>query len=70
MNEVNEIDIIRGPKALIYGPNAIGGVVNATSFGNPKAKFEKFYTKFILGSESFNISKYRNLIFYIPFKNN
>jgi len=35
---VNSIEIIKGPMATVYGPNAVGGVVNMTSY----ATTEKF----------------------------
>ena len=70
MSEVNEIEIIRGPKSLIYGSNAIGGVINTTIRGNPKNKVDKFYKNFMLGGASYNKGIYSNLLFYIPYKNN
>ena len=70
MSEVNEIEIIRGPKSLIYGSNAIGGVINTTIRGNPKNKVDKFYKNFMFGGASYNKGIYNNLIFYIPYKNN
>jgi len=70
MNEVNEIEIIRGPKALIFGSNAIGGVVNTSLSGNPKMRVHKIYKKLIIGGESFNKSLYGNFMIHIPIKNN
>ena len=70
MNEVNDIEIIRGPRTLLYGSNAIGGVLSTTANGNPKVRVNKLRAKFIFGGETFNDGIYGNMIFYVPFKNN
>ena len=70
MNDVNEIEILRGPRTLLYGSNAIGGVLKTTANGNPKVRVSKFRTKLTFGVESFNDALYGNMILYIPFKDN
>ena len=69
MSEISKIEIIRGPKALIYGSNAIGGVINTEIKGNAKLKVDEFYKNLTLGGESFNKGMYGNLILYIPWQN-
>jgi len=70
ISEVSKIDIIRGPKALLYGPNAIGGVINTTLLGDPSIRADRVYQRYIVGTESFNKSQYNNLMYYLPFKKN
>ena len=70
MYEVNQIEVIRGPKALTFGQNAIGGVVNTSLYGNPKFRVKKIHQKYILGNESFNGSLYGNIILYAPLGSN
>ena len=70
MMEVNKVEVVRGPKSLIYGPNPIGGVINTSIIGNPKVKVNKLYRNIMLGWESFNQGVYGNVSLYIPIKNN
>ncbi|MAX10447.1 MAG: hypothetical protein CMG13_06335 [Candidatus Marinimicrobia bacterium] len=70
MSEVSEIEIIRGPKSLVFGPNAIGGVVNTSLYGSPKFRAKKFHQKYFLGKESFNNSLYGNIMIYAPIGEN
>ncbi|MAV64898.1 MAG: TonB-dependent receptor, partial [Pelagibacteraceae bacterium TMED124] len=70
MSEVNSIEVIRGPKALVFGPNTIGGVVNTGLIGDPKVRVDKIYQRYFFGGESYNNGVYGNLGFYIPFYNN
>ena len=69
MTEVSGIEIVRGPKTLVYGSNAIGGVINTSISGNPKVRVNKFFKKFLFRGESFNKGIYGNMMLYIPIKN-
>ena len=70
MTEISKIEVVRGPKSLLYGPNTIGGVLNASIIGNPRVRVNKFFKTFLMGGESFNDGLYGKVMFYIPIKNN
>ena len=66
MSEVISIEVIRGPRSLVFGANAIGGVVNTGLIGSPNFRVDKFYHRYMIGSESFNSGVYGNMILCIP----
>tara|TARA_B100000686_G_scaffold264770_1_gene278894 strand:- start:1224 stop:3515 length:2292 start_codon:yes stop_codon:yes gene_type:complete len=70
MTQVENIEIIRGPKSLLFGGNAIGGVVNTNLIGHPKIRVNKIYQKYFIGTESYNSGIYGNMMLYIPLLNN
>ena len=70
MTQVENIEIIRGPKSLIFGANAIGGVVNTKLIGHPKIRVNKIHQKYFIGTESYNSGIYGNMMLYIPVLNN
>ena len=70
ISEVSQIEIIRGPRSLVYGLNAIGGIVNTSLIGGPDVRVDRFYQKILLGGESYNNGIYGNIMFYVPFNNN
>ena len=70
LNNINKIEIIRGPKVLIFGSNSIGGVINTVQNGNPSIRVDKFLTNLTIGGESYNQSIFGNVFLYIPIKQN
>ena len=40
---IEQIDVVRGPAALLYGGSAVGGVVNAIDHRIPKEKIRRHY---------------------------
>ena len=70
MAEVESIDVIRGPKSLLFGANAIGGVVNTKLISHPSIRVKKIFQKYFIGNESYNNGIYGNMMLYIPLWNN
>ena len=68
MASYNKVEIIRGPEALLYGSNTIGGVINVSRQSNPDTRFNKTSLLGLIGSESSNSSLFGNFIAYIPLK--
>ena len=70
ISEVNKVELIRGPKSLVYGLNAIGGVVNTSLVGSPNIRVDKFQRKFSIGLDRFNRGIHGDMMFYVPIANN
>ena len=67
--QIDAIELIRGPKTLIYGPNTVGGVINTTVDYIPNPQ-EKPAIRLYSGSESYNNSYFGMIKIDLPYKNN
>lgn len=70
MASFNKVRIIRGPEALLYGSNTIGGVINVSRQVSLDSRFQKPSYWTVFGLETSNKSYFGNLIAYFPFKQN
>ena len=69
MASFNNVKIIRGPEALLFGSNTIGGVINVSRHANTEARFSKTHVMALTGIESSNKSVFGNITAYIPINN-
>jgi hypothetical protein len=69
MAAYTKVRIIRGPEALLFGSNTIGGVINVSRQSNSEARFNKTSLWTLLGAESSNKSLFGNFVCYLPIKN-
>ena len=66
MASYNKVRVIRGPEALFYGSNTIGGVINVSRQIDSETRFKKTSLRGILGTESSNSSLFGNVVCYLP----
>ena len=67
---VEEIEIIRGPRALLFGSNTISGVVNVDKNSMPEVKFDHFHSYFTSAYNSGNKGLFNNISFIAPMNKN
>ncbi|UCE04537.1 MAG: TonB-dependent receptor [bacterium] len=56
LDNVDHIEVLRGPASAVYGTNALGGVVNIITRELPTSRFD---TQFNIGYGSYNTQRYR-----------
>ena len=69
MGAYSGVEIIRGPEALLYGSNTIGGVIDLSRDINNNNRFKKLMVQTLLGTESANKGHFQNVTIKAPFKN-
>lgn len=69
MASFNKVRIIRGPEALLYGSNTIGGVIDVSRQFDAESRFKKPSLQTLIGSESVNTSLFGNVVYYLPLTN-
>lgn len=70
MGSYSGIRIIRGPEALLYGSNTIGGVIDLSRNIDQSSRFDKLSIKTLFGTESSNKGRFGNIITNFPIKSN
>tara|TARA_B100001250_G_scaffold52140_1_gene40700 strand:- start:193 stop:2463 length:2271 start_codon:yes stop_codon:yes gene_type:complete len=70
MASFKKVRIIRGPETLLYGSNAIGGVIDVSRQIDSEARFKKPSMQAVFGSESTNKSIFGNVVYYQPINDN
>jgi len=67
---VEEIEIIRGPRALLYGSNTISGVIDVEKNSIPEEQYNHLHTYFISGYNSGNKGLFNNISLVAPMNKN
>ena len=70
MGAYSGVEIIRGPEALLYGSNTIGGVIDLSRDINNQNRFKKLMVQTLLGTESANKGHFQSVTVKAPFKSN
>ena len=67
---VEEIEIIRGPRALLYGSNTISGVIDVEKNSMPEIPFDHLHTYLTSGYDSGNKGLFNNISLVAPMNKN
>ena len=67
---VEEIEIVRGPRALLFGSNTISGVVDVAKNSMPEIEFDHFHTYITSGYDSGNKGLFNNISLVAPMNKN
>ena len=68
MASFNNVRIIRGPEALLYGCNTIGGVIDVSRQSSLDLRFENVSVSSVIGSKSSNNGTFGNITVHLPIK--
>ena len=68
MASFNNVRIIRGPEALLYGCNTIGGVIDVSRQSSLDLRFENVSVSSLIGSKSSNNGIFGNVTVHLPIK--
>ena len=70
MSSYNKVRIIRGPEALLYGSNAIGGIIDVSRGINKKTRIDKPRLWTLVGTQTSNKTALTNFVGYLPINSN